>query len=76
MSKELIEKIKSDISFWDREYERCKKNHENPEHSAYYLGLVDGLKEGLSYLETGRSVSSHEIEQQIKNGLTHGKVKA
>jgi hypothetical protein len=25
MSKELIEKIKSDIAFWDRESERCKK---------------------------------------------------
>jgi hypothetical protein len=72
MTPEIIQKIKSDIVFWEKEVNRCKQNYpDSPEHESYYLGMVDGMKEVLSYLETGRSASSIKIEGMIKKGLSH-----
>jgi len=60
------EKIKADIAFWDRVCERCKNDQGNKEGVIYYTGFVDGMKEVLSYIETGKMGSTIEIETMIK----------
>ena len=67
--KVLIEKIKGEITYWEKEMNRYKDDQKNQHALIYYEGYTDGLKDFLSFIEKGRMGYLIEIDNQIKRGF-------
>ena len=62
------QKIRDEIAFWERERERCREDAGNQQGYNYYTGYVDGMKEILSFIETGELASVIEVRKLMQSG--------